>query len=62
MKFTFVESVGKQKLLRNEKTVDFIDDTGVEDQVINIYPQIKYRPLKGLVEQLLMLQVMYFNK
>ena len=29
MKFTFVESVGKQKLLRNEKTVDFIDDTGI---------------------------------
>lgn len=47
MKFTFVESVGKQKLLRNEKTVDFIDDTGVEDQVINIYPQIKYQTFEG---------------
>ena len=47
MKFTFVESVGKQKLLRNEKIVDFIDDTGVEDQVINIYPQIKYQTFEG---------------
>ena len=33
-------------LLANEN-FDFIDDTGVEDQVINIYPQIKYQTFEG---------------
>ena len=43
MKLTYVESVGIKKLEQYEKTVEFVDDDGVEDQVINVYPQVKYQ-------------------
>ena len=47
MKLTYVESVGIKKLEQYEKTVGFVDDDGVEDQVINVYPQVKYQSFEG---------------
>ena len=47
MKLTYVESVGIKKLEQYEKTVEFVDDDGVEDQVINVYPQVKYQSFEG---------------
>lgn len=47
MKLTYVESVGVKKLEQYEKTVEFVDDDGVEDQVINVYPQVKYQSFEG---------------
>ena len=47
MKLTYVESVGVKKLEQYEKTVEFVDDDGVEDQVINVYLQVKYQSFEG---------------
>ena len=47
MKLTYVESVGIKKLEQYEKTVEFVDDDGVEDQVINVYPRVKYQSFEG---------------
>ena len=47
MKLTYVEGVGIKKLEQYEKTVGFVDDDGVEDQVINVYPQVKYQSFEG---------------
>lgn len=47
MKITLVESVGKEKLEKHQKTVEFVEDTGVENQVVNVYPQVKYQTFEG---------------
>ena len=47
MKLTYVESVGIKKLEQHEKTVEFVDDDGVENQVVNVYPQVKYQSFEG---------------
>ena len=36
MKLTYVEGVGIKKLEQYEKTVGFVDDDGVEDQVLSL--------------------------
>ena len=48
MKLTYVESVGIKKLEQYEKTVEFVDDDGVEDQVINVYPRVKYQSFEDV--------------
>ena len=47
MKLTYVEGVGIKKLEQYEKTVEFVDDDGVEDQVINVYPQVICQSFEG---------------
>lgn len=61
MKLTYVEGVGIKKLEQYEKTVGFVDDDGVEDQVINVYPQVKYQSFEGFGGAITDAQVMCFS-
>lgn len=44
---TFIQDFGESELERREETVLSEADTGVEDKVINLYPQMKYQMLEG---------------
>jgi len=47
MKISLLQSEGKEKLRKTELTVIFKADSGVENEVINLYPAIEYQRIEG---------------
>lgn len=47
MKMELVCSAGKEELRTEHRTLTFTEDTGVEDQVLNLYPQVTYQTFEG---------------
>lgn len=47
MKFAYVETAGTDEWKRQNRSIEFVKDTGVENEVVNIYPQVKYQTFEG---------------
>ncbi|OYP54365.1 glucosylceramidase, partial [Lachnotalea glycerini] len=47
MEIKLFQSAGKETLIRSELSKNFTEDTGIENEVINLYPSIEYQTLEG---------------
>ena len=47
MEIQLFQSSGNESRQKKETTVQFIEDTGVENEVINLYPSIQYQKMEG---------------
>lgn len=47
MEIKLFQSAGKETLIRSELSKNFTEDTGIENEVINLYPSMEYQTLEG---------------
>ena len=48
MKLNYITTTYKDNVKKTSKqSSEFLDDNGLENQLINIYPQMKYQTIKG---------------
>lgn len=48
MKLNYITTTYKDNVKKtSEQSIEFLDDNGLENQLINIYPQMKYQTIKG---------------